>query len=139
MFLIFNNYMYQCICGIHCHSVLLHVDVTNYFCGSLSVQLICHIHFLFNSQSLTSMDANCFSNPDNLKEVLQNGSYQGVALKGATPSMTYKESIIDGFIAAIQQRFNLNKKELDVISSTKILNMKNWPAHKSSDIQGSQC
>lgn len=52
--------------------------------------------------------------------------------------MTYKESIIDGFIAAIQQRFNVNKKELDVISSTKILNMKNWPAHKSSDIQGSQ-
>lgn len=73
MFLIFNNYMYQCICRIHCHSVLLHVDVTNYSCGSLSVQLICHIHFLFNPQSLTSMHANCFSNPDNLKEVLQNG------------------------------------------------------------------
>lgn len=66
-----------------------------------------------------------FSNPNDLSDVLESGAFQDIALKGVTPTMNYKEGIIDGFIAALRKRFNLDHTELDVVSSTRILYLKN--------------
>ena len=47
-----------------------------------------------------SFESQCyFSNPNDLSDVLESGAFQDIALKGVTPTMNYKEGIIDGFIA----------------------------------------
>lgn len=67
---------------------------------------------------------------------MSTGKYQGVDLRGHMPTMMYKEDVTNGFINALQERFNLNPVEKTVISSTKILHFANWPAPGSPEIQG---
>jgi len=54
---------------------------------------------------------------------------QGVALKGATPTVAYKDELIDGLISAINIRFAAaqTKSEAEVIEATRLLNLKTWP------------
>lgn len=55
-----------------------------------------------------------------------------MALKGATPTMSYRTEIIDGFMDAMRARFQMD----DVLKATSILKLKNVPEYDSRDLKG---
>ena len=73
-----------------------------------------------------------------MSDLIESGQYEGIALRGQPPSMTYKNDMIDGFCDAINKRFQLEERH--IINATRILNFKNWPSAKSDELQGyTQC
>jgi hypothetical protein len=68
-----------------------------------------------------------FRDLDELKAVLESGSYKNIKLRGNTPTMSYVNPLIDGFVDAMKTRFDLSETETTVIDATKILHLKNWP------------
>lgn len=74
---------------------------------------------------------------DSVKQIMETGVFKDVNLRGNLPtlSVSYKEKIIDGFIEAMRERFQING-HLDVLKATKILHLKNWPLSDSPDLKG---
>jgi hypothetical protein len=60
--------------------------------------------------------------------------YDGIKLKGVTPTMTYTDDILQGLSDAISNRFMTDQK--NVQNATKILNFGNWPAAGTPELQG---
>lgn len=78
-----------------------------------------------------------FRDSDELKAVLDSATYKSIKLRGHTPTMSYVNPLIDGFIEAMKTRFELNESETTVMNATKILHLKNWPKIESeSDLKG---
>ena len=73
---------------------------------------------------------------DDLSEVLTSGMYQNIKLKGRTPSLAYKDAIIDGLLEALETRFTRHSSEALLNSATKILHFDKWPQMDSHDIRG---
>ncbi|KAL5007366.1 hypothetical protein ScPMuIL_003785 [Solemya velum] len=61
-----------------------------------------------------------------VNEVIQSGQYQGIVLKGNTPTMSYKDSIIDGMRDALLKRFFLSDTQKAITASCRFLNLRNW-------------
>lgn len=69
-----------------------------------------------------------------LQDVMDDGTYKGVTLKGRSPTMRYKEDLIDRLVDAIKDRFE-NHLDQAVINATRILNFKAWPQPDSDNIE----
>ena len=61
--------------------------------------------------------------------MLNSGKFQDVTFKGVAPTMTYKNKLIDGYIAAMKSIFEMS----DVVTTTRVLNLKHWPEYESPD------
>ncbi|XP_033726657.1 zinc finger protein 862-like [Pecten maximus] len=83
-------------------------------------------------KDLRSRDTDQF---DEVSEVLTTGMYQGIKLKGQTPSMPYKETIIDGLIKAIEDRFSRPTSQAILDNATRILHFDKWPQKDSHDVK----
>lgn len=67
---------------------------------------------------------------------MEAGTYEGITLRGNTPSLSYKNEILSGLIDALKERFELGVSETNVMNSTRILHFKNWPTVESPDLGG---
>ena len=65
--------------------------------------------------------------------------YEDIKLKG-TATSAYQGELVDGFISAIKDRFEMDMQSDDddasVMSATVLLNTKKWPKPDSDDFKG---
>ncbi|VDI01683.1 Hypothetical predicted protein [Mytilus galloprovincialis] len=95
------------------------------------------IHWVEATIELTHECKMIMRDSDEVKAVLDSGTYKSIKLRGNTPTMSYVNPLIDGFIEAMKTRFELNESEATVMNATKILHLKNWPKIESeSDLKG---
>ena len=71
---------------------------------------------------------------NSVKQIIETGVFKDVNLRGNLPTLSYKEKIIEGFIEAMRERFQING-HLDVLKATKILHLRNWPLSDSPDLK----
>lgn len=87
--------------------------------------------------SCLNLSYDNFRYSDELKAVLESSTYKNIKLRGNTPTTSYVNTLIDGFVEAMKTRFELNESEITVMNATKILHLKNWPKIKSvSELKG---
>ncbi|WAR13004.1 hypothetical protein MAR_027184, partial [Mya arenaria] len=96
-------------------------------CYTLSMKEI--INPLMRLSCLKLLEACKGRTNSEVVQVKESGIYQGVALQGNCPSMSYVGTLIEGLASAIQCRFQETNE--GVLNATKILDFSNWPDQRS--------
>ncbi|XP_067670765.1 zinc finger protein 862-like [Haliotis asinina] len=86
------------------------------------------------TEATTEMLQDCKkSQCKDLQEVLEQGSYRDVKLRGSCPAMTYKSDLVDKTMKAIEDRFIMQHSEsAKIFAATKIACLQSWPSVEDS-------